>query len=61
MRYTLFGRGTGLQVSAMILGTGLLGKAGGYGADPEDVAAILGGYADAGGNVIDTSDAYQQG
>jgi len=61
MRYTLFGRGTGLRVSALALGTGTLGNAGGYGADPADVPAILRAYADAGGNIIDTSDAYQGG
>jgi len=61
VRYALFGRGTGLKVSALILGTALLGKARGYGADPEDVPAILRAYADAGGNFIDTSDAYQEG
>ena len=61
MRYTLFGRGTGLKVSSMILGTGMLGDAGGYRTAPEDVPAILRGYAEAGGNFIDTSDAYQQG
>jgi len=61
MRYTLFGRGTGLKVSSMILGTGMLGDAGGYRTAPEDVPAILRGYAEAAGNFIDTSDAYQQG
>ena len=61
MHYTLFGRGTGLKVSSMILGTGMLGNAGGYGTAPEDVPTILRGYAEAGGNFIDTSDAYQQG
>jgi len=60
-QYTLFGRGTGLRVSSMILGTGMLGNVGGNGAAPEDVPAILRGYAKAGGNFIDTSDAYQQG
>jgi len=61
MRYALFGRGTGLKVSTLVLGTALLGKARGYGADAADVPAILRAYADAGGNFIDTSDAYQEG
>jgi len=61
MRYALFGRGTGPPVSALILGTGLMGNVGGYGADPEDVPTILRAYAGAGGNFIDTSDTYQQG
>ncbi|QRK13752.1 aldo/keto reductase [Archangium violaceum] len=61
MRYMLLGRRTGIRVSNLILGTGVLGKAGGYGAEPADVRAILRGYAEAGGNFIDTSDAYQQG
>lgn len=61
MQDRLFGRGTGLRVSALALGTGTLGAAGGSSADPVDASAILRGYADAGGNVIDTSDAYQGG
>ena len=61
MRYALFGRGTGLQVSSLNLGTGRLGKVGGYGAEPEDVPAVQRAYGEAGGNLIDTSDAYQQG
>ncbi len=59
MRYALFGRGTGLRVSALILGTGLLGNVGGYGATAEDAPVILRAYAEAGGNVIDMSDTYQ--
>lgn len=61
MRYTLFGRKTGLRVSRIILGTGTLGSAGGYGMAPTDVPAILRAYAEAGGNFLDTSDAYQGG
>lgn len=61
MQYRIFGRHTGLKVSELVLGTGLLGQAGGYGAAPQDVQAILRKYAEAGGNFIDTSDAYQAG
>jgi aryl-alcohol dehydrogenase-like predicted oxidoreductase len=61
MRYQLFGTRTGLKVSSIALGTGLLGKVNGYGAEPDDVPRILGDYAEGGGNFIDTSDAYQLG
>jgi len=61
MHYKVFGRHTGLKVSDLVLGTGLLGRVSGYGATPEDVRAILRGYAEAGGNFFDTSDAYQGG
>ena len=61
MRYDNFGKQTGLRVSTLILGGGMLGNAGGYGADADDVTDILRGYVEAGGNFIDTSDAYQFG
>ena len=61
MKYKLFGSHTGLYASELILGTGRLGTRAGYGATKEDVKSIFEGYTDAGGNFIDTSDAYQLG
>jgi aryl-alcohol dehydrogenase-like predicted oxidoreductase len=61
MRYEIFGERTGLSVSEMALGTGMFGRAWGYGASPEDAHRILRGYAEAGGNFIDTADNYQHG
>jgi aryl-alcohol dehydrogenase-like predicted oxidoreductase len=61
MRYQVFGDRTGLKVSEFALGTGMLGKAYGYGTEPDEALKILEGYAEAGGNLIDLSDAYQGG
>jgi len=61
MRYKVFGDRTGLKVSEFALGTGMLGKAYGYGTEPDEALKILEGYAEAGGNLIDLSDAYQGG
>ena len=61
MKYRSFGARTGLQVSELVLGTGLLGQAAGYGPDPATVRAILDDYLRAGGNILDLSDAYQGG
>lgn len=61
MNYKLLGSKTGLWVSELALGTGMFGTAQGYGAEPAEVRRILQGYAEAGGNCIDTSDAYQWG
>jgi aryl-alcohol dehydrogenase-like predicted oxidoreductase len=61
MRYKIFGDRTGLKVSEFALGTGGLGKAYGYGTEPDEALKILEGYAEAGGNLIDLSDAYQRG
>lgn len=60
MHYLPFGR-TGLRVSQVALGTGNFGTGWGYGADPEVATAIFEAYAAAGGNFIDTADAYQFG
>lgn len=60
MRYTSFGR-TGLRVSQVALGTGNFGTGWGHGASVEDSTAIFNAYAEAGGNFIDTADAYQFG
>ena len=37
------------------------GEQGGVGAPPQECARILGAYADAGGNVIDTASNYRGG
>src|SRR6202165_3661871 len=61
MRYQIFGERTGLKVSELALGTGMFGQTWGYGATPEDAKRIIEGFADAGGNFIDTADNYQHG
>jgi aryl-alcohol dehydrogenase-like predicted oxidoreductase len=61
MRYRIFGRNTGLRVSALALGTGNFGTAWGTGADREEAKRIFDGYTAAGGNFIDTADSYQFG
>jgi aryl-alcohol dehydrogenase-like predicted oxidoreductase len=54
MRYRLFGR-TGLRVSELFLGAMAFG---GNRATPEESRRIVDLYAESGGNVIDTADAY---
>lgn len=61
MNYQLFGSKTGLWVSELALGTSMFGTATGYGAEPAEARRIWEGYVAAGGNFIDTSDAYQRG
>src|ERR1700680_984354 len=61
MRYKIFGERTGLKVSELALGTGMFGQTGDYGATPEDAKRIIDGFADAGGNFIDTADNYKHG
>lgn len=61
MKYNLFGTKTGLYTSEIILGAASFGTRSGYGAEPANAKEILTAYADAGGNFIDTSDAYQLG
>jgi aryl-alcohol dehydrogenase-like predicted oxidoreductase len=61
MRYKIFGERTGLKVSEFALGTGMFGQTWGYGATLEDAKRIIDGFADAGGNFIDTADNYQHG
>ncbi|PLK47784.1 aldo/keto reductase [Uliginosibacterium sp. TH139] len=60
MKYTAFGK-TGLRVSQVALGTGNFGTGWGHGADPDAAEAVFNAYAEAGGNFIDTADAYQFG
>lgn len=61
MKYTTFGRNTGLRVSELALGTGNFGTGWGYGSEREEAKQVFDGYAEAGGNFIDTADAYQFG
>jgi len=60
MRYTTFGRRTGLLASQMALGVSLFGRTG-YGATPQDARNILDSYVDAGGNFVDTASRYRFG
>ncbi|MBV4552012.1 aldo/keto reductase [Pseudomonas sp. SWRI102] len=60
MKYLSFGK-TGLRVSQVALGTGNFGTGWGYGADPDTSETVFNAYAEAGGNFIDTADAYQFG
>ncbi|MGH2372840.1 MAG: aldo/keto reductase [bacterium] len=61
MRYNVFGRRTGLRVSELALGGGMFGTKWGHGAEPGEARRIFDGYAEAGGNFLDTADAYQLG
>jgi aryl-alcohol dehydrogenase-like predicted oxidoreductase len=57
----IFGRGTGLRVSELVLGCGNFGTRWGYGAEPAQAREIFDGYVEAGGNFLDTADSYQFG
>jgi aryl-alcohol dehydrogenase-like predicted oxidoreductase len=61
MRYTTFGRRTGLRVSEYGLGTGNFGTSWGSGAELAESRAIFDRFAEAGGTLIDTADGYQNG
>lgn len=61
MRYTTFGRRTGLRVSEYALGTANFTTSPGVGADREQARAIFDAFADAGGTFLDCADAYQGG
>ena len=61
MKTKLFGTQTGLTASELILGTAMFGNRSGYGADKDVATEIFNAYKEAGGNFIDTSDAYQFG
>lgn len=61
MRYRTLGRHNGLRVSELVLGAGNFGTSWGYGAEREEARRIFERYADAGGNFLDTADAYQYG
>src|SRR6202022_3159686 len=60
MRYRLLGR-SGVRISEVALGTMTFGEDWGWGASPDVSARMLELFADAGGNVIDTADAYTNG
>jgi aryl-alcohol dehydrogenase-like predicted oxidoreductase len=60
MRYTVLGK-SGVRVSELALGTVTFGENWGWGAPKETSRRILDLYADAGGNFIDTADAYTDG
>src|SRR5882724_1113751 len=60
MRHRVFGR-TGLRVSTLALGAGLFGTGWGYGSEPAGARAVFDAYRAAGGDLIDTADAYQFG
>ncbi|MDE8744632.1 aldo/keto reductase [Pectobacterium polaris] len=61
MKYTTFGRNTGLRVSELALGTGNFGTGWGYGSEKDQAKQVFDRYTNAGGNFIDTADAYQVG
>ena len=61
MRYTTFGRQTGLRVSQYALGTANFGTVWGAGAEPGEARRMFDRFADAGGNFLDTADNYQFG
>ena len=60
MRYKLLGK-SGLRVSEMALGTMTFGETWGWGASKEECQKIFDGYAEAGGNFIDTANRYTEG
>jgi aryl-alcohol dehydrogenase-like predicted oxidoreductase len=60
MRYKLLGR-SGLRVSELCLGTMTFGAEGGWGAAKDECGRIVEAFAEAGGNFIDTADAYTNG
>ena len=61
MRYTSFGRRTGLRVSEYALGTGNFGTAWSSGVDTVDARAIFDRFAEAGGTFLDAAAMYQGG
>jgi aryl-alcohol dehydrogenase-like predicted oxidoreductase len=61
MRYKLLGR-TGLRVSELCLGAMIFGDVrGSWGTSKEEAARILGAFAEAGGNFVDTANYYAGG
>jgi aryl-alcohol dehydrogenase-like predicted oxidoreductase len=61
MRYTTFGRLTGLRVSEYGLGTANFGTQWKSGADRDVSKRMFDRFAEAGGTLIDTADTYQVG
>ncbi len=60
MRYKFLGK-SGLKVSELCLGTMSFGSTWGFGADEEESRRIIGAYAAAGGNFLDTANKYHEG
>jgi aryl-alcohol dehydrogenase-like predicted oxidoreductase len=60
MRYKLLGP-SGLRVSKLCLGTMSFGDAWGFGANQKESHRILDGFAEAGGNFIDSANNYHEG
>jgi aryl-alcohol dehydrogenase-like predicted oxidoreductase len=58
--YITLGR-SGLRVSPLTLGTMAFGEDWGRGADPQTSHRIMAAYLDAGGNAVDTANAYTNG
>jgi aryl-alcohol dehydrogenase-like predicted oxidoreductase len=61
VRYKFFCKHTGLRVSEIALGCGMFGTTWGYGAERAEARRMFDGYAEAGGNFLDTADTYQRG
>jgi aryl-alcohol dehydrogenase-like predicted oxidoreductase len=61
MRYTTFGRRSGLRVSEYALGTGNFGTVWASGTDASDAGVIFDRFAEAGGTFLDTAGMYQAG
>lgn len=61
MRYTTFGRRSGLRVSEYALGTGNFGTAWSSGTDAAEARLIFDSFAEAGGTFLDTAGMYQAG
>ena len=60
MRYKLLGN-SGLKISEIALGTGTFGTAWGWGCTREESAALFASFVEAGGNLFDCADGYQNG
>jgi aryl-alcohol dehydrogenase-like predicted oxidoreductase len=61
MRYSSFGRRSGLRVSEYALGTGNFGTAWKSGVDTSEARAIFDRFGEAGGTFLDTAAMYQGG
>lgn len=60
MRYKLLGR-SGLRVSELALGAMTFGTEWGFGVEKEESQRMFDAFADAGGNFLDTANAYTEG
>ena len=59
MNYHLLGR-SGLRISPLALGTMTFGNEWGWGSSAETAREIFNAYVEAGGNFLDTADAYRR-